>query len=203
MKKYKIGILGGTFNPIHTGHLILAENAYDALKLDKVYIMPTGVSYLKDQKEIVSAKARMDMVRLAIEDNEHFDISTYEVEKGGNTYTYETLSEIKNMHNDLELYFILGADSLFYMENWVKPEVIFEKATIVVAPRNDMDIRKIEEKALELMKRFNGKIEILRVPNVDISSSMIRERIKKRQTVCYYIPKKVEEYIAINNMYTD
>ncbi len=96
MKKEKIGILGGTFNPIHTGHLILAENAYDEFHLNKVWIMPSGCSYFKDQQRIVSGEHRMQMISLAIEKNPHFELSTLEIYRPGNTYTYETIHFLKD-----------------------------------------------------------------------------------------------------------
>ena len=122
----KIGILGGTFNPIHTGHLILAENAYEFMGLDQVLFIPSGVSYLK-------------LVELAIASNPHFALSTIETDRKGNSYTYETLKELKAQNPDAELYFICGADVMMSIHTWKEPASILKYASLVVAPRNDTD----------------------------------------------------------------
>lgn len=202
MKK-RIGILGGTFNPIHTGHLILAENAYDALKLDSVLIMPTGVSYLKDGKEIVSKQDRYNMCKLAIYGNRHLKVSDYELIKEGNTYTYETLTELKEAHPNNEYYFIMGADSLMSIETWMKPEIIFEKALLVVYPRDLNGVDELNDRALELKNKYDARIEVIDAPNMDISSHMLRDRILNGRTVKYYLPARVEKYIYEHGLYIE
>lgn len=199
----KIGILGGTFNPIHTGHLILAENAYTALGLDKVIFMPSGVSYLKDKNEIVSKEHRVNMVSLAIKDNDHFELSTIETEREGNTYTFETLNALKTQNTQDELYFIGGADTLLNIENWKYPELIFKNASLVIAPRNFTDSNIYNDKAEYLHKKFNAKIFILDTPNIEISSSMIRKKIANGISVRYYIPDNVIGYINDNKFYRE
>lgn len=199
----KIGILGGTFNPIHIGHLILAENTYSALNLDKIIFMPSGVSYLKDQKTIVSAEHRINMVKTAIKDNDHFELSTMETDRGGNTYTYETLNALKTQNTQDELYFIGGADTLMGIESWKCPDLIFKNAHLVIAPRDFMKSEALYEKAEDLKERFSADIIILDTPNVEISSSLIRDKIKNRQSARYYLPVGVAEYIMENKLYED
>ena len=132
----KIGILGGTFNPIHLGHLVLAQNALEWCNLDKVLIIPSGISYLKDPRIIASAFDRIKMVELSIKTNNKFELSTIETDRSGNSYTFETLNMLEEIYKGSELYYIIGADTLFSIEKWVRPEVIFEKTKIICARRD-------------------------------------------------------------------
>lgn len=199
----KIGILGGTFNPIHTGHLILAENAYTVLGLDKVIFMPSGVSYLKDRKEIAAKEHRINMVRLAIKDNDRFELSTMETDREGNTYTFETLNALKTQNTKDELYFIGGTDTLMNIENWKCPDIIFKNASLVIAPRNFTVSNIINDKAEYLQKKYDAKVIILDTPNIEISSSMIRHKIANGKSVRYYIPDDVIGYINDNKLYKE
>ena len=201
MEKKKIGILGGTFNPIHIGHLILAENAYDSLQLEKVLIMPSGVSYLKDPNEILPAKQRIQMVQLAIGSNKHFELSTIETDRAGNSYTYETLEQLKQENPDCDYYFIIGADSLFNIEKWREPQRIFDNCVIVAAPRYHMADEALLEQKKRLENLYQARVELLSTPNIDISSNLIRSRIAAKQTICYYVPKDVETYIYKKKLY--
>lgn len=196
----KIGILGGTFNPIHNGHLILAQNALEFCNLEKVLFMPSGCSYLKNQSLILPKNRRIDMVEFAIEDNPCFELSTIETDRAGNTYTYETLQQLHSISKD-EYYFIVGDDTLFSIETWRNPDIIFDLATLVVAPRDFIDINKILTKKITLEQKFNANIIILDTPNIDISSHMIREKIKSSESFKDYLPEKVYDYIILNNLY--
>ena len=130
----KIGIMGGTFNPIHNGHIALAQKAYEDLKLDKVLFMPSGTSYLK--QNVLSAKHRVEMVRRAILPYSYFELSLIEVNRAGNTYTYETLQQLKCENPNIEYYFIIGADSLFNIDGWKCPERLLKTCTILAAYRD-------------------------------------------------------------------
>lgn len=197
----KTGILGGTFNPIHQGHLILAENAYAQLALDKIIFIPSGISYLKDQKTIVDSTHRINMVSLAINGNNHFEASDIEIKREGNTYTYETLEALKSQNTQDELYFIGGADTLFNIDSWKCPDLIFKLCTLVIAPRDFAEGKAIKDKADMLKDKYNASVIILDSPNIDISSSSLRDRIKKGISVRYYMPDSVNEYIKTNNLY--
>ena len=197
----KKGILGGTFNPIHTGHLILAENAYDLLHLDEVCFIPSGISYLKEQREIVSASDRIRMVELAIENNPHFTLSTIETDREGNSYTYETIQALKDIDPDDELYFLGGADILLSIHTWRKPERIFEHATLVIAPRNDTDPVLLQERKASLEEEYGAKIVLLNTTDLEISSTDLRERIAMGHSVRYYIPDPVLAYIREHQLY--
>lgn len=197
----KVGILGGTFNPIHTAHLIIAEAAQEDAGLDDILFVPSGCSYLKDASEIVSVKDRINMTGLAIEDNPHFALSTIEIDRGGNSYTCDTIMELKNRYPNQEYYLIVGADNLFTMENWKDSEVIFQNAKILTAVRGSKKRADMEEKIAELKEKYGADIAILNVRHVDISSSVIREKVAQGRSIRYMIPEKVREYILKNHLY--
>lgn len=201
IKRRKIGIMGGTFNPIHIGHLILAENAYEQFGLDQVLIMPSKNPPHKKNEDIVSDIHRSNMIRLAIKDNPNFLLSTTELEREGTTYTKDTLTYLVANHLDCEYYFIIGADSLFHIENWMNPEIIFANATILAARRYHLSEDKILAQVNYLIKKYNANIKVLDIPNIDLSSSMIRKRISDNKSIKYYLIKEEEEYIKQNNLY--
>lgn len=197
----KVGIMGGTFNPIHVGHLILAETAREQFGLDEILFIPSGKSYMKQQPDIPSGEVRADMTSLAIEDNPYFALSLMEIERGGNTYTYETLEELKKQNPDTEYYFILGEDSLNAIETWRFPDRIFNACTILAAVRNERNAEDITEKAAMLSEKYNGRVELLRCGNMDISSTFIRESVRKGQSIRYIVPDKVIQYINDTGLY--
>lgn len=202
-KKIKTGIIGGTFNPIHIGHLILAENAYDKLGLDKVLFMPTGRSYLKDPSSILDTADRIELIRAAIKDNDHFELSEYETKKSGNTYTCETLSELNFLYPDEEFYFIIGEDSVYNIESWKDPQTIFDNCILVVAPRDHEPDDKLISIKNHLSEKFGAKIVLLDAPDIDISSSMIRKRIEERRTIRYYVSDSVRDIIIKKGFFQD
>ena len=197
----KVGILGGTFNPVHMAHLIIAEIAREEAGLDDILFIPSGCSYLKDASDILPAKDRIHMTGLAIEDNSHFALSTIEIDRGGNSYTCDTLLELKHRYPDQEYYLIVGADNLFTMEEWKDPEVIFGNAKILAAVRGSKKRADMEEKIAELKVKYHADITLLHVSHVDISSSLIREKIAQGLSIRYMLPEKVREYIIKNHFY--
>lgn len=202
IRKKKIGILGGTFNPIHNGHLMLAQSALDQFALDSVHIMPTGISYLKQGTGVLSSNVRLDMCRIAIEDNPKFILDQREIIRGTNTYTCDTIEEMNlEFGQDAELYFILGADSLLYMQNWRNPEVIFRGCTVLAAVRGSNTPLELQECIDNYKQRFGARIELLETPYIDISSTQIRDMIQKGHSAKYLIPDSVLEYIRHNHLY--
>ncbi len=197
----KVGIIGGTFNPIHMGHLILAEHAWSEYELDEILFVPTGISHFKDPAIVLDKKKRIAMTGGAIEDNPHFALSTIETDRPGNSYTYETLEELKRMNPETDYYLIVGADALFQMEEWLHPEVIMKDARILVAVRKGQSYEELETKAKELMEKYSSEIYILRTPYIDISSTEIRERIKQGKSVRYMIADRTLEYIEKFGLY--
>ncbi len=197
----KVGILGGTFNPIHMGHLLMAECVKEAVELDVVMILPNGISYMKAGTNVLPGETRLKMVELGIEDNPNLITSDIEIKREGNTYTYETLLEIKSEYPHVELFFIIGADSLFTIEKWVKPDVIFANCTIIAVGRNQTSKEALEEKKEDLKKCFGAKICLCDFPEIDISSTQIRENIKAQKSFRYMVPEQVWHYICEHNLY--
>lgn len=201
MRHRRIGIMGGTFNPIHTGHLLLAQAALEEAELDRVCFMPSGVSYLKSEDTVLDAGHRLRLTELAVLDNPNFTVSDMEIKRSGNTYTSDTLKQLKAEQPENSFYFILGADCLYSMENWYRPEEIFSSCTILAAVRDNLELSDLEEKAASLRKRFNAEIFLLHLPRIDISSTDIRERIKAGKNIRYMVPDAVRDYILQNDLY--
>lgn len=206
MKAKKIGIMGGTFNPIHIGHLILAETARTQFELDEILFIPSGHSYMKKDILIPPGEIRAEMTSLAIADNPFFALSLLEIERAGNTYTYETLKELKEANPNTEYFFILGADSLFALKSWKCPQQIFDACTILVAVRESSEFSAFDELQAEILRlqaKYHGKIELLQCGNMEISSTQIRKRIQKGESVRYLLPDKVIQYIQEKNLYRE
>lgn len=201
IQKSKIGIMGGTFNPIHNGHLILAEQAREYCGLDEILFMPSGNSYMKDTAQIPDGETRISMTALAIENNPYFALSAMEVERKGATYTCETLKELKIQNPEIQYYFIVGADNLFSIETWWKPEEILSECILVAAVRGDKDREEIVAKVRELEEKYHARIILLPEKKYDISSTEIREKIARGESVRYLVPDKVLSYIEKKQLY--
>ena len=201
---HKVGIMGGTFDPIHVGHLILAESAYQQFGLDEVLIMPSGnPPHKKDRTGGPTLDQRIEMVSLAIEDNDHFTLSTEEAHDKGYTYTRATLERLTSENPDTEYHFIMGADSLFYFDTWKDPERIAQLAVLVVATRYHVDEVQLSEAIASVGQKFGATIEKLSTPNMDISSSMIRDWVRQKRSIRYYVPDQVIDYIKKTGLYVN
>lgn len=197
----KVGIMGGTFNPVHNGHLLLAESARETFGLDEILFMPSGNSYMKDAASILDGEIRAHMTELAIEGNPFFRLSRIELERKGPTYTCDTLSQLKEQDEDSRYFFIMGADNLFILEKWKDVEYIFQNCVIAAAARGDETDGEIRRRAELLRKRYRADIRLLLERRIDISSLEIRERLRKGQSVRYLLPDSVLAYIAQENLY--
>ena len=195
----KIGIVGGTFNPIHLAHLYIAYEAKIQLNLDKIIFMPAGSPPHKKNSEVLEASLRYDMVYEAIKKYEDFEISNYEIEKKGYSYTYETLEKFKNKDN--ELYFITGADCLMDIEKWKNPEEIFKLSKLAVFNRPGYSNENLIIQKDKIQRKFNTTIEFLDIMDLEISSSMIRKRISEGKRVDFFLPVEVLNFIKENNIY--
>ena len=195
----KIGVIGGTFNPIHLAHLYIAYEAKHQLNLDKVIFMPAGSPPHKRDKNILGASLRYNMVKEAIEGYEDFIISDYEIRKQGYSYTFETLEYLKN--NDNELYFITGADCLLDIEKWKEPEKIFKASNFVVFTRGGYKIEELILQKSKIDEKYNTNINFLDIIDLEISSTVIRERIMNGKRVDFFLPEKVLNFIKENNLY--
>lgn len=198
----KIGIMGGTFNPIHIGHLTLAERALDDCGLDEIWMIPTGCSYMKQNVNVISGEERLIMAELAAEGNQRIKCLDIEIKRSGYTYSYETLNQLRSLYPDYEFFFIFGADCLFTIENWKYPDKIFEQCTVIVAVRNGSSRTEMEEKIAELKHRFHAKIILLPFLNLEVSSTELRERLRCGKSVKYLIPDKVIAYISGKGFYS-
>lgn len=203
MRRRKIGIMGGTFNPIHNGHIALAQAAYDYCCLDEVWFMPSGIPYLKEQDNVVSGAHRMEMTRLAIEGCPYFGYSNMEVCRKGNTYTADTLRLLHEMHPEDDFYFIMGADSLFGLPGWREPEVIAGLCTLVAVVRDDVDAQELQSQQLLLERTLDARIILVPFCKVDISSSVIREKLQNGESVDDMVPIKVLDYIYQHGLYKE
>ena len=194
----RVGIMGGTFNPIHNGHLLLAQKAQEQVLLDKVLFMPSGNSYMK--KNVLATQKRIEMVSLAIKKYPHFELSLIETQKKGNTYTCETLKFLTESNPNIHYYFIVGADILFQIEQWRNPEQIFRMAVLVCAVRDDYDFNAIQEKGA-VLREFGADIVYLKMPKLEISSTDIRAKVKGNIPISDLVPLEVAHYIEQEHLY--
>jgi nicotinate-nucleotide adenylyltransferase len=199
--KKKIGIMGGTFDPIHNGHLILAEYSRIAFDLEKVIFIPTGRPPHKVEKQISSINYRYDMTLLAISTNPYFYLSPMEIQRQGTTYTIDTIMDLQKQHEDVEFYFILGADSFNQIHKWKDSDKLLSLCKFIVAKRPDADNQKLGEKIEKLNQSYKGSFYILEAPLIDISSTKVRNRIKTKSSIKYLVPETVELYIEKNKLY--
>lgn len=197
----RIGIMGGTFDPIHTGHLMLAEWALDAAGLDQVWIIPTGQSYMKIDRKVLPGQERLHMVKLAIEGNDRLQCLGLEIEREGYTYSYETMEQLKELYPEDSFYFIEGADCLFSMENWKCPERLFASCIILAAVRGASSLQELEAKRMELLDKYDVEIHLMQFPQMEISSTEIRNRLADGKSVRYMVPDRVLQYIQEKGLY--
>ena len=198
MKKY--GIFGGSFNPIHYGHLMICEYIKEEMGLDKVIFIPTGNP---PHKEIeVSAEDRYEMVRLAISPNPDFEISDIETTRVKMSYTVDTIRELKEIYKEEKLYFLIGLDSLFQLKTWKKIGDLSQEIEFVVALRPGyIDKEEINKEIDFLRENFGTKINLINTPLYEISSTDLRDRIHEGKSLRYLIPKKVLDYIEESGFY--
>lgn len=203
MSKNKIGIIGGTFDPIHNGHLLIAENSRKTFNLDKVIFMPAGIPPHKRDKDISSNLHRYNMTLLAINSNQYFLISDLELKKEGISFTIDTIKYLKSIYEDTDIYFILGSDSLFQIDKWKDYEELLTLCHFVVAKRPSYNNQELENKVDKLNSLYNSSIHIVEGPVLEVSSSDIRERVRRGDSISYLVPRSVEEYIYKHGLYRD
>ena len=199
----KIGILGGAFDPIHNGHLLLGEHALETFKLDEVWFMPNGLpphKYISDSSDN-GLNHRIKMIEGAIENHPCFKLSRHEARTDLTSYTYLTLQHFNEKYPTYEFYFIVGEDSLFAIEKWKNFTEIFRRCTLLVALRGDRGIGPLVEQIKRIEDVYRGKVEVLQGPVMDISSTNLRERIGKGQSILFRVPDRVATYIYENHLY--
>ncbi|MBV7329056.1 nicotinate-nucleotide adenylyltransferase [Chloroflexi bacterium TSY] len=196
----RVGIFGGTFDPIHVGHLVLAEEARFQLQLDRVYFVPVGDPPHKQQKQVTSVEHRLTMVQLAIEDNEHFFCSRLDADRPGPHYTVDLVRLLKDKwKHQGKLYFLIGLDSLRDLSTWYKPEWLVTNCHLVAFSRPDvvLDWPTLEAAIPGLRQR----VTLLPMPPLAIASHLIRSRIQAGYPIRYQVPRMVEEYIKRRSLY--
>lgn len=199
----KIGIMGGTFDPVHNGHLMLAEYASHDYKLDQVWFMPNAHPPHKDNKTIVSSpEERAEMVRIAIRGYQNFRLEDYELNRRDISCSYQTMEYFREQYPSDHFYFIIGADSLFAIEQWVHVERLFPTCTILAAFRGDKNNRTVmEERILFLNQKYGADIRLLETPLMDISSHELREMLKNNEQTDLFIPEAVMDFIRSRHLY--
>lgn len=197
----KIGIIGGTFDPIHIGHLILAQSAYEQLGLDKVLFIPAGRPPHKRERSGATDEERVEMVRLATEDDPHFELSLIEMGIDGYSYTYLTLEKLSIIYEGSRLFFIIGQDSLETFASWYKPEEIVKHAAIVAADRPDCDQENMNELLSKNRQQFGSEFIGISCPDIQISSHELRKKIAEGGCFRYLVPDPVYHYIKKNGIY--
>lgn len=197
----KIGIMGGTFDPIHNGHLMLGDYAYKNFHLNQIWFLPNGNPPHKNEKTDVSK--RLEMVRLAITDDARFFLNTYEAEKASKSYSYETLEAFHTLYPEDDFYFIVGADSLFNIEFWKEPAKVMQQCTLLAACRDDKNVDDMLRQIHYLEKKYYASIQLMTSPHMDVSSSEIRHMIAKGMDIANYVPERVAEYIEEHHLYKD
>lgn len=198
----RCGIIGGTFDPIHYAHLYIAYEAKIQLNLDKIIFMPAGIQPFKAENKVTDSWLRYDMVKQAIEPYEEFSVSTYEIDKEGLSFTYETLEHFKNiLGEECELFFITGADCLMSIDRWREVSKILSLCTFVVFSRGGFDNEVLKRRKEEVEEKFKCNIIILNLKQLEISSTDIRDRVKNGRRIDFFVPEKVNRLIMENNLY--
>lgn len=189
----KVGILGGTFNPVHLGHLILAEEAGDKLKLDKIIFMPVNIPPHKNSSQLIKAEHRYEMCVLATESNSSFEVSNLEIAREGKSYSVETLKELRKQYGkDVQLFFLTGSDSLKELFSWKDVDDIFKLSQFVVAERPGYPIEKLP-----------NEVKIVLITPIEVSSSLIRQRVREGKSIRYLVSDRVRDYIVKHNLYLE
>ena len=189
-----LGVLGGTFDPIHMGHLVLTEQVREKFQLERVIFIPSASPPHKTEQKLSLAEDRFEMTKLALEGSPFFFVSDIELKREGLSYTVETLRELKELYKDSEIYFLTVSDVLNEITTWKDPEEIYKLAKIVIGVRPGFD-------KFDPENHFAKKSIIINITGIDISSTQIREKVRKGESIKYLVPSKVEEYIRKRNLY--
>jgi nicotinate-nucleotide adenylyltransferase len=197
VRRRRVGVLGGSFNPPHLGHLVIASEACYQLGLERVVFVPAADPPHKTVADATPAAVRAEMARLAVAGDERFTVSTVELDRGLK-YTVDTLRALAEEHADAELVFIMGSDSLLQFETWHEPQAILELCRLAVAVRPGDDVQRLDEVAAGLGRR---RAVVLQTPQIDISSRELRNRVRMGMPLSYLVPRAVEDYVRRHRLY--
>jgi nicotinate-nucleotide adenylyltransferase len=195
------GILGGTFDPIHFGHLVLAEKAREACGLAKVIFVPASMPPHKIGEVVTSAEERLNMVRLAIGDHSQFEVSNAEIVRPGPSYTIDTIRQLKKEHPGDEAFLIMGFDSLLELHTWKDYRQILNETQIITAFRPGYPVLINERQWPEFLRLYRNKVKVLEAPLIEISATWLRQELLDGRSVRYLIPENVREYIQHRGLY--
>jgi len=198
-----LGILGGTFDPIHYGHMAAAECVRDAFQLDRIIFMPAARPPHKDLAGVLDSHHRFSMVELAVHDNMNFEVSSMELERQGLSYTVETVASCRQLYPEAEIYFILGTDALLLINTWKDLERLMKLCHFILVTRPGYQLDPNDDIFREIPGYLWEKTLTLPIPGLFIASSDIRHRVAEGKTIKYLVPAAVEKYIIENNLYQD
>jgi nicotinate-nucleotide adenylyltransferase len=194
----RTGLFGGTFNPLHNGHIHLARQAFSSLGLDRLIFIPSNIPPHKDPDELCSNEDRLGMCRLAVEDY-GFEVSDYEMQRGGKSYSVYTAEYFSRLYPEDELFLLVGSDMFLSFDKWFRFEDILKMVTLAVISRECDDFSELAEKSVSL--GVYGKTQVIDVPPYPVSSTEIRKKIKTKEDFSCYLPEKVVQYIRLKNLY--
>jgi nicotinate-nucleotide adenylyltransferase len=198
----RLGIFGGTFDPVHYGHLLLAEQCREQCRLDEVWFLPAGIPPHKVSQAVASGPARAEMLDFAVAGHERFRVDRRELKKEAPAFTVETLAELCAEDGARELFFLMGADSLRDFPTWREPARILELATLAVVNRGDAALPEIEPLLRPFGPDGTSRVKVVTMPGVDLSSSDIRRRVHSGLSIRYMTPRAAECYIELNGLYS-
>lgn len=196
-----IGVFGGSFNPLHIGHLIIAEHIRDEFHLEKVLFIPAKKPPHKVDKDMADARHRYNMVKIAIDDNPFFELSDLEINRDGFSYTADTLLAVRNQYPGKKIFFLCGADSVVNLPTWYHIDDIFKNAEMIVAGRKNTSNDEWMNMVKDFTGRYHAKFHISNVPFIEFSSTQIRERIQNGLSIRYMVPEGVGRYITLHKLY--
>ncbi|MBO8136748.1 MAG: nicotinate-nucleotide adenylyltransferase [Desulfotomaculum sp.] len=199
----RLAIMGGTFDPIHYGHLVVAEQARYKFQCDKVLFIPAKSPPHKDDALISPVEHRLAMTRLAVDSNSYFEASSLEIERPGPSYTIDTVKEVKRLYYPSKLFFITGADAVLEIISWKSVEELLSLCYFVAATRPGYDISNLQQKLGALPEKYLEKIIPIYIPALAISSTDIRKRVKAGEPIKYLLPESVENYIKNHRLYSE
>lgn len=200
----KIGIMGGTFDPIHNGHLMLGKQAYNEYGLDEVWYMPSGHPPHKKYHHVTEPALRLAMTELAMKGQGGFVCSDFEIRRNGNTYTAQTLKLLREAYPEHAFYFIIGADSLYEIESWYEPDQVLSQAVILAARREYEEAsRSMDHQIDYLSAKYGADIHVLHCKEMDISSAELRQMVAKGQSIADFVPQEVMTYISAHGLYQE
>ncbi|RJP29380.1 MAG: nicotinate-nucleotide adenylyltransferase [Actinobacteria bacterium] len=201
----RIGVMGGTFDPIHNGHLVTAEEAWKQFQLDQVLFIPSGSPPHKEDRRSLEAEDRYLMTVIATATNPHFSVSRMEIDRPGPSYTIDTVGELHRVYGrNTEIYFITGADAILEILTWKEPEQVLAEATFIAATRPGYDLKRLEESLPQAEKERHAtdpRVLVMEIPALAISSTDIRQRVKEGRPITYLVPEGVSEFIEKNGFY--